>query len=145
MMKWNEIQTNRRTFMYPQYETYINVINIYMNFHFIVSSKHEWCEWWLVHNTTFFIINIQPFPFTFQTFHCPWEIIPQVIVDFFYKIWWFFLHLWTLMHISVKITLCKHVWIKTWLNINQCKIMMIHTCHMQILFFYTHYFSTQTC
>jgi hypothetical protein len=84
----------------------------------------------LVHKTTFSIINIQPFPFTLQTFHCPWEIIPQISVDFSCKIWLSFLHLWTLMHISAKITLCKHVCIKTWFNINQCKSMMIHTCHM---------------
>jgi hypothetical protein len=26
----------------------------------------------------FSIMNVQPFPFTLQTFHCAWEIIPQV-------------------------------------------------------------------
>ncbi len=111
-----------------------------MNIHFIVSGECEWCEWWLVHKTTFSIVNIQPFPFTLQTFHCPWEIIPQVTMDFSCKIWWFFFHFWTFMHISAKITLCKHICIKTWLKINQCKSKMIHTCHMQILFFFYTFF-----
>jgi hypothetical protein len=67
-------------------------------------------------------------------------------VDFSYKIWWIFLYLWTLMHISAKITLCNHVCIKTWLNINQCKSMMIHTYHMQILFcLYTFLFHPNIC
>jgi hypothetical protein len=66
-------------------------------------------------------------------------------MDFSCKIWWFFFYMWTLMHISVKIILYKHVCLKIWLNINQCKSMMIHTYHMQILFFFTHSFSTQTC
>jgi hypothetical protein len=34
------------------------------------------------------------------------------------------------MHISAKITLRKHVCIKIWLNINQCKSIMIHTYHV---------------
>jgi hypothetical protein len=38
-MKWNEIQINQNTFMYPQYETYISIINMCMNFHFIVYGK----------------------------------------------------------------------------------------------------------
>jgi hypothetical protein len=46
-------------------------------------------------------------------------------VDFSCKIWCFFLHLWTLMHVFTKITLFKHVCIKAWLNINQCKIWYI--------------------
>ncbi len=112
-----------------------------MNFDLIVFGECEWCEWWLVHKTTFSIVNIQPFPFTLQTFHYPWEIIPQVTMDFSCKIWWLFFHFWTFMHISAKITLCKHVCIKTWLNINQCKSKMIHTYHMQILFFLYTFFS----
>jgi hypothetical protein len=49
-------------------------------------------------------------------------------VDVSCKIWCFFLHLWTLMHVFTKITLFKHVCIKAWLNINQCK-NMIHIYH----------------
>ncbi len=79
------------------------------------------------------------FSFYFQNLPLPLKNY-YTNVDFSYKIWWFFLNMWTLMHIFAKITLRKHVCIKIWLNINQYKSKMIHTCHMQILFFCTHSF-----
>jgi len=83
----------------------------------------------IIPQDVFCVINVQPFPFTIQTFRLPLGNYSTNKCGFFLQNLMFFLHLCTLMHVFAKITLFKHVYIKNWLNINQCK-NMIHTCHM---------------
>jgi hypothetical protein len=97
----------------------------------------------IIPQDVFCVINVQPFPFTIQTFRLPLGNYSTNKCGFFLQNLMFFLHLCTLMHVFAKITLFKHVYIKNWLNINQCKNMIHAICTKKK--FGTHSFSTQTC
>ncbi len=128
-MKWNSNQ--------PTYLHVFIIWNIYQHHQDLHEfSRHSfWWMWmmWMVTGPQDDLFHRQYSTFSFYSPNLPLPLgnYSTSNYGFFLQNLMIFFPLLDIYAYICKNHLCKHVCIKTWLNINQCKNKMIHTCHKQ--------------